>query len=405
MVAAVSDDRLPPHDIDFLAGQFYVDEPRVAYRWLRDNAPVYFDDNSGLWGLATYDLVLAAERDPVTFSSAGGSRPDTGPLPWMIDLDPPAHSKRRKLVSHGFNPGRVRANEPHLRDICDDLIDRVCERGACDFVRDLAAPFPMIVIGDMLGVEPADRDDLLQWSHGMLASLTGEPEALETAAEAFGNYVEYAGQMITSRRARPRDDLFSVLVHAEVDGDRLDDQELIFESLLLLIGGDETTRQVTTGGMEQLLAHPAQRRRLLAQPELVGSAVEEMLRWVSPIKNMARTVTVDVELAGVGLRAGSKLIVLYESANFDDQHFVNPEQFDIERAPNDHLAFGFGPHFCLGASLARVELRVMFEQLLLRMPDLELATTEPLPRSITGVERMPVVFSPSRRAGALPQPQ
>jgi cytochrome P450 family 142 subfamily A polypeptide 1 len=391
----VSDEHPAMPDIDFLAADFYVDRPRAAYRWLRENAPVYFDPNSGLWGVATYDAVLSVERNAPTFSSAGGSRPDTGPLPWMIDLDAPAHSKRRKLVSHGFTPERVRATEAHLRSICDDLIDRVCEWGACDFVRDLAAPFPMIVIGDMLGVAPADRDNLLEWSHGMLASLTGEPGALETAAEAFGNYVEYAGRVIADRRVEPRDDLFSVLVHAEVDGDRLDDQELIFESLLLLIGGDETTRQVTTGGMEQLLQHTEQQQMLLAHPALVPTAVEEMLRWVSPIKNMARTVTVDVELASVRLGAGSKLVVLYESANFDDDHFVQPERFDVERAPNDHVAFGFGPHFCLGASLARMELRVMLEQLLTRLPDLALATSDPLPRSITGVEHMPVVYSPS----------
>jgi cytochrome P450 family 142 subfamily A polypeptide 1 len=357
---------------------------------------VYFDENSGLWGIATYEAVLAAGRDAQTFSSAGGSRPDTGPLPWMIDMDGAAHSKRRKLVSRGFTPGGVRAAEPHLRDICDDLIDRVCERGECDFVHHLAAPLPMIVIGDMLGVAAADRDDLLRWSHGMLASLTGEPEALDVAAAAFGEYVEYARRMIADRRTQPSEDLFSVLVHAELDGDRLDDDEIVFESLLLLIGGDETTRQVTAGGMEQLLQHPEQRQRLLAEPQLVPAAVEEMLRWVSPIKNMARTVTVDVELGGVTLGAGAKAVLLYESANFDDRHFTEPEHFDIERAPNDHLAFGFGPHFCLGASLARAELRAMFGRLLSRMPDLELATALPLARSITGLEQMPVVFSPSR---------
>jgi cytochrome P450 family 142 subfamily A polypeptide 1 len=313
----------------------------------------------------------------------------------MIDMDGAAHSKRRKLVSRGFTPARVRATEPHLRGICDELIDRVCERGECDFVHDLAAPLPMIVIGDMLGVAAADRDDLLRWSHGMLGSLTGEAEAFEAAAEAFGSFVEYAQRMVSDRRAHPRDDLFSVLAQAEVDGDRLDDDEIIFESLLLLIGGDETTRQVTAGGMEQLLLHPPQLQKLLSEPELLPSAIEEMLRWVSPIKNMARTVTVDVELAGVTIGAGSKLVVLYESANFDDQHFAEPERFDIQRAPNDHVAFGFGPHFCLGASLARAELQAMFERLFARMPDLELATAEPLSRSITGIEWMPVVFTPT----------
>ena len=384
-------------DIDFLSGRFYVEGARASYRWLRDHAPVHHDPTSGLWGIATYDGVATAERDWRRFSNAGGSRPDTGPLPWMIDMDGTAHTKRRKLVSAGFTPGRVRATEPHLRDIADDLIDRVCERGECDFVHDLAAPLPMIVIGDMLGVPAEDRDELLEWSHGMLASLTGEPEGFEAAAAAFTAYADYARRMIADRRANPRDDLFSILVHGEVDGDRLDEDEIIFESLLLLIGGDETTRQVTAGGMEILLQHPDQHRRLLDDLELLPSAVEEMLRWVSPIKNMARTVTEDVELCGVTIPAGAKAVLLYESANFDERHFADPDRFDIDRSPNDHLAFGFGAHFCLGASVARAELRAMFDRLLTRLPDLRLATDEPLARTITGIERMPVVFSPAAR--------
>lgn len=387
--------------IDFLSGAFFVDGAREAYRWLREHAPVHLDGNSGLWGIATYQGVLAAGRDPATFSSAGGSRPDTGPLPWMIDMDGPAHSTRRRLVSGGFTPARVRAAEPRLRAICDELIDRVCEGGECDFVGDLAAPMPLIVIGDMLGVPASDRDDLLRWTHSMLASLTGEPEGYEAAATAFGEYVEYAHRTIAARRAAPTDDLFSVLVHAEVEGQRLSDEDIVFESLLLLIGGDETTRQVTVGGMEQLLGHPDQRRVLQADPEELPAAVEEMLRWVSPIKTMARTTTAEVELEGVIIPAGSKVVLLYESANFDDRQFVDPGRFDIGRTPNDHLAFGFGPHFCLGASLARVELLAMFERLLDRLPDLELATNEPLTRSITGVDRMPVTYTPSAPVGRL----
>jgi cholest-4-en-3-one 26-monooxygenase len=372
-----------------------VNPPEVDHRWLRDESPVHLDERRGLWTIARYDDVLAAERDPRTFSNAGGSRPDTGPLPWMIDMDGKDHTKRRKLVSAGFTPARVRAIEPHLRDICDDLIDRVCERGSCDFVHDLAAPLPMIVIGDMLGVAAADRSEVLRWSDGMLASLSGDPEGIETAAAAFGEYVEYAHRMIADRRAEPRDDLFSTLVHATIDGDRLDDDEIVFESLLLLIGGDETTRGVSSGGMEQLLRHPEQRHRVSREEGLLARAVEEMLRWVSPIKEMARTTTAPVEVAGAALPAGAKVLLLYESANFDERHFPEPERFDVEREPNDHLAFGFGPHFCLGAGLARSELRALFERVLRRLPELELATDEPLPRSVTGIERMPVVFTPS----------
>ena len=181
----------PP--INLLSGDFYVDGARDAYAWMRRNAPVYFDANNDLWAIATYDGVLAAERDAADVLDAGGSRPDTGPLPWMIDRDGAEHTKRRKLVNRGFTPGRVRATEPHLRDICDDLIDRVCEQGECDFVHDLAAPLPMIVIGDMLGVAPErPRRPAPVVTTAMLGSLTGDPAALEAAASGFGEYVEYA---------------------------------------------------------------------------------------------------------------------------------------------------------------------------------------------------------------------
>ena len=382
--------------IDLLDANFYLDGARDSYAWMREHAPVHYDDTNDLWGVATHAAVMAVGRDPATFSSAGGSRPDTGPMPWMIDLDAPDHLKRRKLVSRGFTPARVRATREHLDEICDDLLDRVCEHGVCDFVRDLAAPLPMIVIGDMFGIPASDHDDLLRWSDDMLKSLHGDPASLAAAATAFREYDRYARAMITARRDEPTDDLVSVLVHAEVDGAHLTDDEIVMESLLLLVGGDETTRHVTIGGTEQLLAHPDAKARLAGDPELLPNAVEEMLRWVTPIKNMARTTTRSVELDGVSLPDGAKLVLLYESANFDGAQFDAPDEFDIDRAPNNHVAFGFGAHFCLGASLARLELVVMFERLLRRMPDLELASDEPLRRTINGVDAMPVRFRPSR---------
>jgi cytochrome P450 family 142 subfamily A polypeptide 1 len=386
---------MDPPAIDLLAADFYVDGAREAYAWMRAHAPVHFDEQSNLWAVATYAGVMAVGRDPATFSSAGGSRPDTGPMPWMIDMDAPDHLKRRKLVSRGFTPARVRATRDHVTQICDDLIDRVCEQGECDFVRDLAAPLPMVVIGDMLGIPAADRGELLRWSDDMLGSLRGDPESLAAAGVAFGEFDRYARAMIATRRASPTDDLVSVLVHAEVDGEHLSDDEIVMESLLLLVGGDETTRHVIVGGTEQLLAEPDTKARLLADPELLPAAVEEMLRWVTPIKNMARTTTREVEIEGVTLPADARLVVLYESANFDEVQFPGSDVFDIERAPNDHLAFGFGAHFCLGASLARLELVVMFERLLARLADLELATDEPLHHTINGVAEMPVRFRPT----------
>jgi cholest-4-en-3-one 26-monooxygenase len=201
--------------------------------------------------------------------------------------------------------------------------------------------------------------------------------------------------LIAARRERPTDDLVSVLVHAEVDGARLDDTEIVFESLLLLVGGDETTRHVISGGVEQLLRNPAQKKNLQDEHELMASGVEEMLRWVTPIKNMNRTVTRDVEFGGQHLRTGDKVLVLYESANFDDRHFDEPDRFDVERFPNDHLAFGFGAHFCLGASLARLEVATMVERLLNRLPDLAIATDDPLPSFIGAITELPVRFTPA----------
>jgi len=380
--------------IDLLAGDLYGDYARTTYAWMRRSSPVHYDEHNQLWGVATYDDVLAVGGDPSTFSSAGGSRPDTGPMPWMIDMDAPDHLKRRKLVNRGFTPRRVRERELRLRQLCDELIDAVCERGECDLVADLAAPLPLIVIADMLGLPPEDRGELLRWSDDMLGSISGAPERMEAAAAAFTEFDAYARRMIVSRRDTPTDDLVSVLVHAEVDGDRLTDDEIVFESLLLLVGGDETTRHVISGGTEALLRNPAQHQKLRDDPGLFPSAIEEMLRWVSPIKNMARTATRDVELSGEQLHAGDRLVLLYESANFDESHFGDPEQFRIERAPNDHLAFGFGAHYCLGASLARLELATMCERLERRLPDLALATDEPLPRFLGALTAMPVRFSP-----------
>lgn len=386
-------------EIDFLRGEFYLDAAPV-YRYLRDEAPVYYDEANGLWGVARYADVLAVERDAATFSNAGGSRPDTGPLPWMIDLDGKEHTTRRRLVSAGFTPPRVRATEAHLRAICDGLLDAVADRGECDFVADIAAPLPMIVIGDMLGVPPADRAKLLGWSRGMLASLEGDAAGYARAAECFGAYTEYAHAVVADRRARPTDDLFSVLVHAEVDGERLTPDQIVFESLLLLIGGDETTRHVSAGGMEQLLLHPQQLAALRADTARLPAAVEEMLRFVSPIKNMARTTTRATTIASVDVPAGAKLVVLYESANFDERQFPDPERFDTTRTPNDHLAFGSGHHFCLGAALARTELRALFERVLARCADIALASDAPLPRSLTGIDAMPITFTP--RAASAP---
>ena len=254
---------------------------------------------------------------------------------------------------------------------------------------------PLITIGDLLGVATPDRQQLLDWSDDLMGALgSDDPELLQAQMVAAAGYFEYAAAVVAARRQSPTDDLMGVLVQAEVDGERLTDSEILYESMLLLIGGDETTRHVISGGAHQVLLERDRWDALVADPDLLGTAVEEMLRWVSPIKNMARAATADTELAGQHIGAGEKLLLLYPSANRDEAVFDDPFTFDIRRTPNDHLAFGHGPHFCLGASLARLELRVVFEELLDRFPDLHLVDLEEPPlrpaNFVSGIETLPV---------------
>ena len=389
-------------DVDLTDGQFFADGgARSTYRWMRANEPV-FRDRNGLAAAATYQAVLEAERRPEVFSNTGGIRPDQPAMPYMIDMDDPAHLLRRKLVNAGFTRKRLADKVSSIDILCDVLIDGVCERGECDFVRDIAAPLPMAVIGDMLGVLPAQRAMLLQWSDDLVCGLnsTADEAALQALMGAFAGYQAYALEAIAVRREVPADDLFSILSHAEVDGQRMSDDEIVFETLLILIGGDETTRHTLSGGVEQLLRHRDQWDRL-EDSTLVPSAVEEMLRWTSPVKNMARTVLRDIEFHGTQLTAGEKMLLLFESANFDEAVFGDPDSFRIDRNPNSHLAFGFGTHFCLGNQLARLELTTMVRKLVARMPDLRLAEDSALPlrpaNFVSGLEAMPVVFTPSAR--------
>lgn len=389
-------------DIDLVSGAFWGRNPHEAFTWMRANAPVYWDGKE--WGIARYADLKAISKDPATFSNAKGIRADADAIPMMIDMDDPEHLRRRKLINKGFTPARVREREDEVRQVCDQIIDRVAERGECDFVWDIAAPLPLIMIGNDLGVAPEDRDQLLAWSDAMLTALTGDPESIGPATEAFIGYTEYATSVIADRKADPRDDLMSVLCHAEVDGDVLTHDELVHESLLILIGGDETTRHVISGGAWQLLADRRQWDLLAADPGKLTVGIEEMLRWVTPIKNMNRTATRDVVVGDQQIHEGDNVLLLYPSANRDEEVFDDPFRFDVERTPNDHVAFGFGTHFCLGNSLARLELRVMFEQLLARLPDLELVSSEePAYRAanfVSGYESMPVRFSPVAPIGA-----
>jgi cytochrome P450 family 142 subfamily A polypeptide 1 len=328
-------------------------------------------------------------------------------------MDDPAHLLRRKLVNAGFTRKRVMDKVPSIGELCHTLIDAVCERGECDFVRDIAAPLPMAVIGDMLGVLPEDRELLLKWSDDLVTGLSSHIDELTAQAmmDAFAGYTAFTMEIIARRRAEPTEDLFSILVNSEVEGQTMSDDEIVMETLLILIGGDETTRHTLSGGIEQLLRHRDQWEALVAderlredhggRPGLLSGAIEEMLRWTSPVKNMCRTLMADTTFHGTDMREGEKIMLMFESANFDESQFGDPENFRIDRNPNSHMAFGFGSHFCLGNQLARLEVSMMTKRVLERLPDLRLAEGADVPlrpaNFVSGPEAMPVVFTPTKR--------
>ena len=395
-------------EIRLLEGGFYVDRPLDHYAWMRANAPVYYDAYGDVWGITLHEDIMSVSKNPTVFCSGQGSRPEPGSwTPSMINLDDPDHKRHRKLVNRGFTPKRLLEHEFKIRRICNQLIDSVCERGECEFVREIAAPLPLIMIGDMLGMPEEDFETLLHWSETMLRAtdVNASDEIRAAAAQSGIEWFQYAMKTMEDRRSRPTEDLVSELVHAKIDGVGLNDEQIAHETLLILVGGDETTRHVITEGMLALIEHPEERAKLAGQPEKLPVAVEEMLRWVTPIKNMNRTVTQRTELRGQTLQEGDRVLLLYQSGNRDERVFHAPEQFQVDRTPNHHVAFGgYGSHHCLGASLARLELRILFEELLRRLPDMTLQTDQPLPRResnfIVGLEEMPVSFSPTRPEAA-----
>lgn len=396
-------------DVDLSDPDVFVEGiPLGVFQRLRTEAPLYWQPEKvgrGFWCVTRYADLMAVSKDPMTFSSARGGtnifevpEEDLSMLRLlMLNMDPPKHNKFRRLVSTGFTARMVTQLEPHVREICRHLIDNVVERESFDFVTEIAAELPLLVIAELLGVPAADRHKLFEWSNSLVGF--DDPEyhtSLETGKIASAHMWAYANQLAMERKEHPLGDLVSVLMDAEVDGDRLSEAEFDSFFLLLAVAGNETTRNLISGGMRALIEHPEERARVLADPSLLPTAIEELLRWVSPLIHFRRTATRDVEMHGKTIREGDKVVIFYPSANNDERVFVNPQTFDVSRAPNEHLAFGIGEHFCLGANLARLEIRLIFEEMLRRLPDLELAGPVRRLRSnfINGIKAMPV-----RRAG------
>lgn len=390
--------RTPEHptrpEIQVLSPDFYADFDALT-TWMRAEAPMYWDDTIGIWAAASHADVTRISRDWQTFCSGKGSRPESS-VPSMINFDAPEHTRRRRLISPGFSLRAVADHEPYLRRKVTELIDTVIERGECDIVADIATPLPMYMIGELMALPEEDHHTLLHWSD---LFATGGPEIRAQVEEAVLQWNEYVMAKVRERRGGDGRDLISLVVNARDDEGPLSDVDLMFETMLVLVGGDETTRHVISGGVEALLRHPDQLARLKADPSLMTTAIEEMLRWVTPVRNMNRTATRDVEVNGQQVREGDRILLLYPSANRDDTVFADPFRFDVGRTPNDHVAFGaYGRHHCLGAPLARLEIRVLFEELLKRMPDLELADAAPLPSRrgnfVLGLNEVPVRFAP-----------
>ena len=380
--------------------------PFEQFDRLRAEAPVYrhpgHAEGADFWAVTRYEDVVTVNRDNETFSSARG-----GTLLWdmpaealeqqrllMLNMDPPLHTRYRRLINKGFTPRMVSELETTMRKRTAEIVDRIAVRGECDFVVDVAAELPLQVIADLMGVPQDDRHKLFDWSNRMVGA--DDPEygiTEEMTQQASIELYAYASQLAAERRADPHDDLISILTRSEVDGEHLSQLEIDLFFLLLSVAGNETTRNLISHGLLALIEHPDQLERLRADRSLVPSAVEEMLRWASPVMNFRRTATRDVELAGVPIKEGDKVVIWYISANRDDTAFTDPYTFDIARSPNEHVAFGGGgPHFCLGANLARLEIRVMFDAVLDRLHDLELAAPPTRLRSnfINGINHIPL---------------
>lgn len=397
----------PAPTVNLLDPEWYV-EPFEAYRWLRDHSPVHWDPIQRIWGISRYEGVVTVERDTRRYSSAPGSRPHTDQRDdtSMINKDDPEHQQQRRLVSRRFTPRGVRSHEERVRDIVNRLLDEVTPNGECEAVEALASRLPAMVICELLGY-PSDKWPLVRnWSEqtmyqaGQTPADGHIPDQSGQMSEAVAEFAAETIPIVAARRKEPADDLLSVWAHSEVDGRPWSDQEVLMEALLVLDGGAETTRTVIGSIILELTRREDQRRLLLEDPTLMRRrAIDEFIRWVSPISNMRRTATEDHELEGQELHAGDEILLLYGSANRDERAFLEPERFDITRSAEHHVAFGFGTHFCLGASLARLEIRLMFEELLRRIPDWRLAPgAEPhiVPATFTrGYDRIPIEFTAS----------
>ncbi len=398
----------PKPDINLISPETFAatGHPWEQYAWLRKNAPVYWHDEPngpGFWAITKYEDVRTISRLPKVFSSYETSvmLPDPDPMGlyaqrlMMLNMDPPQHDRFKLLVSRGFTPKNAPLLRPKIEELARDIVDAVLAKGECDFVTEIAGRLPSGLIAELMGMPRADGERLYDLTEIMHTN----DDAIappEIKMNAVGEMLGYAQSVADLKRQNPGDDLATILVNAEVDGDHLTDEEFQWFFLLLVNAGGDTTRNLLAAGLQLLLDHPDQRTKLMGDLDgLLGPAVEEMLRYCSPVTHFKRTAMQDTVVGGQSIKAGERVVMFYGSANRDEDIFENADTFDVARHPNPHVAFGAGgPHLCLGMHVARVELAVMFRELLTRMPHIEAGG--PIERMhssfIAGVHRMPIKY-------------
>lgn len=406
-------------DIDLTNLELFVHgDPHPVWRFLRQNAPIFRHPKGHgpreFWCLTKHADALQVYNEPNVFSSEQGINLPLGEMDVtpddmaamgqgqsLIMTDPPRHTKHRQLVNKRFTPRPVEELEPHIREIVNDIIDTVAVKGECDFVTEVAAKLPTAVICEMMGIPRQDWDLMFDLGNQLIGAQDPEYQQdnsiQQTGREAAMQMVMYFAKLIEERKTAPGDDLLSALIHGEIDGERLSDIDLYADCVLFILGGQETTRNATTAGLAAVLEHPAERERLLAGPSLVPTWMDEALRWASPITHVRRTLTRDYVLNGHEMKQGDYVALWLASCNRDEDVFDDPYRFDVGRTPNEHLSFSYGTHFCLGQNVARLELRVMFEEVRRRLlPTAEMASPPEKLRSnfVSGIKHMQIRFDP-----------